>query len=74
MKLYKCNNVSCSIIFILIPEQASKGKNITPVCTTLSVCISIEQSRGSPESQEWLVIDIQNQRPGGRKAMNRRFN
>ena len=39
--------------------QASSDKNITPVCTTLSVCISIEQSRGSPESKECLGIDIQ---------------
>ena len=41
--------------------QASSGKNITPVCTTLSVCIPIEQSRGSPESKECLGIDIQDQ-------------
>ena len=35
--------------------QASSGKNITPVC------ISIEQSRGSPESKECLGIDIKDQ-------------
>ena len=49
------------ILFISIPEQARSGKNITPVCTTFSVCISIEQSRGSPESKEYLGINIQDQ-------------
>ena len=41
--------------------QASSDKNITLVCTTLSVCISIEQPRGSTESKECLGIDIQDQ-------------
>ena len=51
--LYQFLNIS--------PAQASSGKNITPVCTTLPVSISIEQSRGSPESKECLGIDIQDQ-------------
>ena len=41
--------------------QANSGKTITPVCTTLSVCISIEQSHGLPESKECLGINIQDQ-------------
>jgi hypothetical protein len=43
--------------------QAISGKNITPVCTTLSVCIPIEQSHGSPESKECLGINIQDHGP-----------
>ena len=41
--------------------QASSGKNITPVCTTFSVCISIKQSCRSPESKKCFEIDIQDQ-------------
>ena len=51
--LYQFLNISLA--------KASSGKNITPVCTTLSVCILIEQSRGSPESKECLGINIQDQ-------------
>jgi hypothetical protein len=51
--LYQIMNISLA--------QASSGKNITPVCTTVPVSISIKQSRGSPESKECLGIDIQDQ-------------
>ena len=39
--LYQFLNISLA--------KASSGKNITPVCTALSVCILIEQLRGSPD-------------------------
>ena len=41
--LYQFLNISLA--------QASSGKNITHVCTTLFVCITIEQSHGSHRSQ-----------------------
>ena len=55
--LYQFINISLA--------QASSGKNLTPVFTTLPVCISIEQSRGSPENNECLGMDIQDQGWGG---------
>ena len=57
------------ILFISIPDHFSGlsklRQNITPVCTTLPVCISIDQTRSSPESKECLGIDIQDQQRGG---------
>ena len=59
-------NQSHLILFISIPEHFSGSSKLRQkhyFCLyNFPVCISIEQSRGSPESKECLGIDIQNQK------------